>query len=127
MSAGCDVDVLLERPGFVSATVRRGADVTKIEWVHDSAWRFLPTVKNETSGFQLHPVDLAINKLLALVGRNEPRDFLDTVDADQRILSLGGDVAGRRLERIPVSRQRSCSTWFDDAGSFGPKTCSDSC
>lgn len=41
------------------------------------------------AGFVLHPVDLAINKLLALVGRDEPRDFLDIVDAHERILSLG--------------------------------------
>jgi hypothetical protein len=26
---------------------------------------------------QLHPIDLAVNKLLALAGRDEARDFLD--------------------------------------------------
>jgi hypothetical protein len=41
----------------------------------------LPTVRNERSGFQLSGIDLAINKLLALVGRDEPRDYLDIHEA----------------------------------------------
>ena len=65
------------------------ASVTKVEWVHDTAWRFMPLVKSQVAGLLLHPVDLAINKLLALVGRDEPRDFLDTVHTHQTILPLG--------------------------------------
>jgi len=40
-------------------------------------------------GYQLHPIDIAINKLLALVGRDEPRDLLDTVYVDQHLVPLG--------------------------------------
>jgi hypothetical protein len=36
----------------------------------------------------LNPIDLAINKLLALVGRDEPRDYLD-VHEGMRVLPLG--------------------------------------
>lgn len=46
-------------------------------------------IRSEQAGYQLHPVDLATNKLLALVGRDEPRDYLDIHDAMERILPLG--------------------------------------
>ena len=81
------VEVLL--PGYVRATVARGAARTKVEWAHDSAWRFMPTIRSDVVGFTLHPVDLAINKLLALVGRDEPRDFLDIIELHLRTLPLG--------------------------------------
>lgn len=90
--AGHAVDTLIERPGFVRAIVRRGSDATKIEWVFDTAFRFLPVVADERAGYLLHPIDLAINKLLALVGRDEPRDYLDTVYAHEHVLALGGLV-----------------------------------
>jgi hypothetical protein len=37
----------------------------------------------------LHPIDLAINKVLTLAGRNEVRDFIDTMYMHQKTLSLG--------------------------------------
>ncbi|MBN2191701.1 MAG: hypothetical protein JW751_02700 [Polyangiaceae bacterium] len=40
----------------------------------------------------LHPIDLAINKVLTLVGRDEPRDSLDTLDVHDRVLVLGALV-----------------------------------
>jgi hypothetical protein len=69
--------------------VRKGAGATKVEWVHDTAWRFLPPVTDALAGYVLQPVDLAVNELLALIGREEPRDFLDTIYAHQSVLSLG--------------------------------------
>lgn len=87
--AGYEVLVQVERDGLVRAIVRRGSDATKVEWVHDTAWRFLPVIKSAVAGFTLHPLDLAINKVLALVGRGEPRDFLDTLDIIDRTLLLG--------------------------------------
>ena len=59
---------------------------------HDSAWRFMPTVQDEMGGYVLHDVDLAINKVLALAGRDEARDFVDTLYAHDRILPLGAMV-----------------------------------
>jgi hypothetical protein len=87
--AGYGVKVLLQQPGFVRAIVSKAKATTKVEWAHDTAWRFLPTLRNDTSGYQLHPIDLAINKLLALAGRNEPRDFLDVMEAHRFLLPLG--------------------------------------
>lgn len=87
--AGYDLQVLLQQPGFVRALAARNDEATKIEWAHDSAWRFLPPLKSDRAGFVLHPVDLAINKLLALVGRDEARDYIDIHEALSRILPLG--------------------------------------
>jgi hypothetical protein len=86
---GFAVQVALNQPGFIRAIVKSGSEATKVEWAHDSAWRFMLPVKSDVAGYMLHPVDLAINKVLALVGRDEPRDFLDTLDAHRQQLTLG--------------------------------------
>ena len=86
---GFTVEVDLNQPGYIRAVVKRAAHGTKVEWARDSAWRFMPTVKDERVGFILHPVDLAVNKVLALAGRDEPRDVLDVVHLHQRVLVLG--------------------------------------
>jgi hypothetical protein len=86
---GYEIDVDLNQPGYVRAVVRKGSDATKVEWARDSAWRFLPTVRDDRVGFMLHPVDLAVNKVLALAGRDEARDVLDTVHLHRSVLRLG--------------------------------------
>ena len=86
---GYRVDVEFALPGNVRAMVSRGKDRTRIDWAHDSAWRFMPAVRDMSGGFRLHDVDLAINKLLALAGRDEARDYVDILDAHERILPLG--------------------------------------
>lgn len=104
--AGYGVERQISQPGFIRATVSRGAQSTLIDWAHDSAWRFLPTVKHDTSGYQLHPIDLAINKLLALVGRREPRDLLDVLDVHRSVLPLGAlcwAAAGKDPGFTPLS------------------------
>jgi len=63
-----------------------------VEWAYDSSWRFLPVIRSEEFGYQLHPIDLAINKVLALAGRDEPRDLLDTLHCHAYVLSLGALV-----------------------------------
>jgi hypothetical protein len=90
---GYGIEVLLQQPGYVRALVKKDDATTKVEWAHDSSWRFLPrrflpTIRTEQAGYQLNPIDLAINKLLALVGRDEPRDYLDIHEA-MRLLPLG--------------------------------------
>jgi hypothetical protein len=50
---------------------------------------YQPVIRHEISGYQLHPIDLAINKVLALGGRNEPRDFLDVIYVNENVLCLG--------------------------------------
>ena len=87
---GYGVRIELSLPGFVRATVARGADATRVDWAHDSAWRFMPLVRDPLGGLLLHPVDLAVNKVLALAGRDEPRDFVDILFVHRRVLPLGG-------------------------------------
>ncbi|MEX1051573.1 MAG: nucleotidyl transferase AbiEii/AbiGii toxin family protein, partial [Gemmatimonadales bacterium] len=88
-AAGYEVEVELSQPGLVRAIARRGSGATRVDWAHDSAWRFMPLVRDPLGGLLLHPVDLAINKVLALAGRDEPRDFVDILYAHEHILSLG--------------------------------------
>lgn len=89
---GYALDVTLSQPGFIRALVRRGEGATRIDWAQDSTWRFMPVVQDELGGFLLHPVDLAVNKALALAGRDEVRDFVDILYVVDRILPLGALV-----------------------------------
>ena len=89
-AAGYRVQVRLSQPGFIRAIV--GADdrgATRIDWAHDSAWRFMPLVRLDEGGLALDEIDLAINKVLTLAGREEARDFVDILYAHAHILPLG--------------------------------------
>ena len=88
-AAGYTLTVTLSQPGFVRAIVARGDAATRVDWAHDSAWRFMPLVRDPRGGLLLHPVDLGVNKALALVGRDEPRDFVDVLFVHDRILPFG--------------------------------------
>lgn len=88
--SGFQVEVEAALPGFVRALVRRGDHATRVDWAQDSSWRFMPLVRDALGGLLLHRVDLAINKVLALAGRDEPRDFVDIMFAHQRMLPLAG-------------------------------------
>ncbi len=87
--AGYAVELEIALPGFVRAVVRRDDAATRVDWAHDSAWRFMPLVHDPVGGLLLHPVDLAINKVLALGGRDEARDFVDTLYVHEHVLPLG--------------------------------------
>jgi hypothetical protein len=86
---GYTLSVVRERPTFVEAEVRRGGDSVVVQWAQDSAYRFFPLVQHEELGLALHPFDLATGKVLALVGRVEPRDFVDTLTCDREVQPLG--------------------------------------
>ncbi len=79
----------MNQPGFIRAQISKDQNATKIEWAHDSAWRFMPTRRDDRCGYMLHPIDLAVNKVLALAGRDEARDFLDVILINENILELG--------------------------------------
>lgn len=95
---GFTVEVVRERPSFIEALIRRHAESVVFEWSHDSAFRFFPLVEHEVLGLTMHPLDLATNKLLALVGRREPRDFVDAlrcIDEVQPLALLAWAAAGK--------------------------------
>jgi hypothetical protein len=86
---GLSVRVLRERPALVEAEVAHHDDSVVVEWTRDSAFRFFPLVQHEDFGLTLHPFDLATNKVLALVGRLEPRDWVDVILCSERLQPLG--------------------------------------
>lgn len=88
-AAGYALEVGVSQPGFIRAIVRRAEGATRVDWAHDSAWRFMPLVRDPLGGLLLHPVDLAINKVLALAGRDEVRDFVDILHVHHHVLPLG--------------------------------------
>ena len=104
--AGYAVAVEAALPGFVRALVSRDDQVTRVDWAHDSAWRFMPLVRDPLGGLLLHPIDLAVNKVLALAGRDEPRDFVDVLFVHRHVLPLAGLVwaaAGKDPGFTPLS------------------------
>lgn len=66
-------------PSFRRAWVAKGADGVKLEWCHDSAWRFFPIEPDELLGWRLHWFDAITNKALAMGSRAETRDLVDIV------------------------------------------------
>lgn len=89
-TAGYSVEVGLSIPGFIRAVVSREEEGTRVDWARDSAWRFMPLVQGPMGGFMLHSVDLALNKILVLAGRDEARDFVDTLFVHRKVLPLAG-------------------------------------
>jgi len=87
--SGYSVTWQLRQPTFQRASVRRADGSVKLEWVYDSAWRFYPVEPDLELGYRLHYFDAATNKLLALSGRAEPRDFVDALHLHRTYLSLG--------------------------------------
>jgi hypothetical protein len=81
--------VLRQQPGYIEAEVERDAHRLVVEWARDSAFRFFPLVEHDELGLMLHPFDLATNKVLALVGRLEPRDWVDVIACHERLQPLG--------------------------------------
>jgi len=86
---GYGMDLRRQWPGFVEAIVSRADGQVVLQWVRDSAYRFFPLMQHEDFGLTLHPFDLAVNKVLALVGRLEPRDWIDLHYCHGRIQRLG--------------------------------------
>lgn len=85
---GCTVRPLREREYFIEAEVSLDGRRMEIQWGTDSAYRFFPLQTDPVAGFTLHPLDLAANKLSALVGRTEPRDWIDVITATKELQPL---------------------------------------
>ena len=89
ISNGFTVEIMLSQPGFIRARILSNGDALLIDWAQDSMWRFMEPVSLKGIGYVLHPIDLAVNKVHALAGRDEPRDFLDTLYLHEKVLPLG--------------------------------------
>lgn len=88
-AAGYSVETIRENMAFVEALVGRNGETVLIQWARDSAYRFFPLMEDAILGLTLHPLDLATNKALALVGRLEPRDWVDMLECHERLQRLG--------------------------------------
>ena len=90
--AGYVFSWLLHTPTFQRGLVEIADQQLKIEWAYDSAFRFFPVQKDDLCGYRLHDADAATNKVLALAGRSEIRDFVDVLHLHDTYLSLGALV-----------------------------------
>lgn len=87
--AGYAVRFIREAPTFAEVIVEKEHDSTLVQWVRDSAYRFFPLIQNEELGLTLHEFDLATNKVLAMAGRLEPRDWIDLMVCHRQLQPLG--------------------------------------
>jgi hypothetical protein len=86
---GFTVELIREAPSFVEAFVSRDGERVLMQWVRDTAYRFFPLIEDDVLGLTMHPFDLATNKVLALVGRLEVRDWIDVQECSRKIQHLG--------------------------------------
>jgi hypothetical protein len=93
-AAGYGVAWLRQLPLMYTAEATQGAASTRLEWVADSDYRFFPAVQDQTFGYVQHPVDLAMNKVMAAEGGRELRDIVDLVTVHETILPLGAVICG---------------------------------
>ncbi len=82
VQAGLGVSVLRSTETFVRLTVSDGGNETLIDLAWDA--RLRPAVITDL-GVVLDKEELAADKVLALFGRGEPRDFLDVYALSQRL------------------------------------------
>jgi hypothetical protein len=99
-AAGYGISWFRQLPLIYTAEVTQGDASTRLEWVVDSDYRFFPTMQDATFGYVLHPVDLAMNKVMAAAGRRELRDLVDLVTVHETILPLGA-VIWAAVEKSP--------------------------
>ena len=128
---GYKVDVRRERPAFVEAVVTKGRESVLLEWAVDSAFRFFPLIQHPELGLVLHPFDLATNKVLALVGRLEVRDWIDVMECHEKVQRLGylvwaacGKDPGLSPAMILAEAKRSAHYTDDEIGQLafsGPR------
>ncbi len=88
-ASGFSVEPIRESVAFIEALVEQQGEKVLVQWARDSAYRFFPLIKDDLLGLTLHPLDLATNKVLALAGRLEPRDWVDVLECNARLQPLG--------------------------------------
>lgn len=81
--------IVREMTTFIEAEVSREGQSVRMQWCCDSAFRFFPLMEHPDFGLVLSPFDLATNKILALVGRSEVRDWIDALVCHKKIQPLG--------------------------------------
>ena len=83
------INIIRDHPAFIEAMVSKNKEHVLLQWVRDSAYRFFPLIEHDDLGLTLHPYDLATNKVLAMVGRLEVRDWIDIIECHTNIQEFG--------------------------------------
>jgi hypothetical protein len=99
-AAGLRTSWVRRLPTVQTLDVEVSSEHVRLDWVTDSDFRFFPTIPDPVFGYVLHPVDLALNKLLAAAGRREARDLVDLLTVHDRILPLGA-LVWAAVEKAP--------------------------
>lgn len=89
-----------------SGSLGEGSQPVPLTGFQSAIGRLLAANRSEEFGYQLHPLDLATNKVLALAGRDEPPDLLDTLYLHEHVLRLGSlvwAVVGKDPDYSPLS------------------------
>ena len=119
--AGFEVEAVGQaHEDFRRAWVRRGDRATKVEWVYDSAFRFFPVEPDLELGWRLNFWDAATNKMLALVGRQKVRDYLDCLYLHERHLHLGA-LAWAAAAKDPGLSPELIIDWAGRGNKFRPE------
>jgi hypothetical protein len=87
-AADLELKTLRQRPTFIEAEILGKDGQVILQWVRDSAFRFFPLVEHADFGMTLHAFDLATNKVLALAGRLEVRDWVDVIHCHETLQPL---------------------------------------
>ncbi len=87
--SGYAIEQLRAFPTFIEARIMRGSESLLMQWAYDSAFRFFPLIEHPDFGLTLHPLDAATNKVLAFVGRIEPRDWVDAMTCSDILQHFG--------------------------------------
>lgn len=82
---GLNVRWIRQGTGIWSGEVLGDAQPLKLEWAHDSGFRFFPVQADDEFGFVLHPADLTTNKVLTIADRQEARDVYDIVSLSKTV------------------------------------------
>ena len=83
------IEMIRDRNSFIEVLVSKNEDSILMQWTADSCYRFFPLVEDDDFGLTLSPFDLATNKVLALVGRLEIRDWIDIISCSDKVQHLG--------------------------------------
>ncbi|ASY66275.1 ABC-type transport system involved in Fe-S cluster assembly, permease component (plasmid) [Sinorhizobium sojae CCBAU 05684] len=86
---GFHVSIDVNIYGCVEARVSRFADSTLIQWMSETRMRFFPLIRDEEWGARLHPLDLAVNKVIAASTRKKARDYIDLLSIEENLSPLG--------------------------------------
>src|SRR3546814_17974189 len=75
-----------------------GPQPLKLEWAHDSGFRFFPAQEDEEFGFVLHPADLTTNKVLTIADRQDARDVYALVSLSETVPIAAAIIAAPAKE-----------------------------